>query len=186
VLQVADLAPGQTLVDLGCGRGGPGLWLAREAGALLIGVDFSPVAADQATHRAVLFGLTGPLVLTNWQPNVPGDSRLPPRARIDWPSLLRGAGFTGVEMEARPEWHDTYTRVYRAALSLGDPGDDTLLAGLQDEARQRLPLAGLQDRVVVIATAARASQGIAQGNLRARRGCLGAIVGNTTCERGAS
>ena len=184
VLQAADLAPGQTLVDLGCGRGGPGLWLAREAGALLIGVDFSPVAADQATHRAVLFGLTGRtrfvvgdltqtglptatadaaisvdafhfaadpaaaaaearrilrpgrrLVLTNWQPNVPGDSRLPPRARIDWPSLLRGAGFTGVEMEARPEWHDTYTRVYQVALSLGDPGDDTLLADLQDEAR---------------------------------------------------
>jgi SAM-dependent methyltransferase len=202
VLRAADLAPGQTLVDLGCGRGGPGLCLAREAGALLIGVDFSPVAADQATHRAVLFELTGRarfvvgdlartglptatadaaisvdafhfaadpaaaaaearrilrpgrrLVLTNWQPNVPGDSRLPPRARIDWPPLLRGAGFTGVEMEARPEWHDTYTRVYRVALDLGDPGDDALLADLQEEARQRLPLAGLQDRVVVVAIA---------------------------------
>ena len=202
VLQATDLAPGQTLADLGCGRGGPGLWLAREAGALLVGVDFSPVAVEQAADRATLFGLadrarfavgdftrTGlptatadaavsvdafhfaanpaaaaaearrilrpgrRLVLTNWQPNVPGDSRLPPRARIDWPSLLRGAGFTGVEMEARPEWHDTYTRVYQAALSLGDPGDDTLLADLQDEARQRLPLAGLQERIVVIATA---------------------------------
>ena len=65
----------------------------------------------------------------------------------------RGAGFTGVEMQARPEWHDTYTRVYQVALSLGDPGDDALLADLQDEARQQLPLAGLQDRVVVIATA---------------------------------
>ena len=56
-------------------------------------------------------------------------------------------------MQARPEWHDTFTRVYRVALSLGDPGDDALLADLQDEARQRLPLAGLQDRVVVVATA---------------------------------
>jgi len=56
---------------------------------------------------------------------------------------------------SRPaEWHDTYTRVYRVALSLGDPGDDALLADLQDEARQRLPLVGLQDRVVVVATAA--------------------------------
>ena len=84
---------------------------------------------------------------------MPGDSRLPDRARIDWLPLLRGAGFTGVEMQARPEWHDTYTRVYQVALSLGDPGDDALLADLQDEARQQLPLAGLKDRVVVIATA---------------------------------
>jgi hypothetical protein len=46
---VADalaVAPGQTLVDVGCGRGGPGLWLARSRGASLIGVDFSPVAAQ--------------------------------------------------------------------------------------------------------------------------------------------
>ena len=51
------LAPGQTLVDLGCGRGGPGLWLARSRGVSLIGVDFSPVAIQQASGRVVLFGL---------------------------------------------------------------------------------------------------------------------------------
>jgi ubiquinone/menaquinone biosynthesis C-methylase UbiE len=57
---VADalaLAPGQTLVDVGCGRGGPGLWLAKSQGAALIGVDFSPVAAQHAADRAALFGL---------------------------------------------------------------------------------------------------------------------------------
>ena len=57
---VADalaLSPGMTLVDLGCGRGGPGLWLARSHGARLIGVDFSAVAVQQATDRAALFGL---------------------------------------------------------------------------------------------------------------------------------
>ncbi len=75
VARALDLAPGQTLADLGCGRGGPGLWLARETGAFLV------------------------------------------------------------------------------ALGLGNPGDDALLAGLQAEARQRLPLADLQHRVVVIATA---------------------------------
>jgi ubiquinone/menaquinone biosynthesis C-methylase UbiE len=202
VVHALRLEPGQTLVDLGCGRGGPGLWLAREAGVSLVGVDFSLVAVDQAASRAALFGLAaraqfvvgdltqtglppatadaavsidafhfaatpavaasearrvlcpgGRLVLTNWQPKVPGDPRLPRRARIDWPPLLRGAGFTGVEMKSRPEWHDTFTRVYRVALSLGDPRDDALLADLQDEARQRLPLADLHDRVVVIATA---------------------------------
>ncbi len=55
-------------------------------------------------------------------------------------------------MEARPGWHRTVTRVYQVALDLGDPGDDGLLADLQDEARQRLPIAGLQHRVVVTAT----------------------------------
>jgi 2-polyprenyl-3-methyl-5-hydroxy-6-metoxy-1,4-benzoquinol methylase len=55
--QALDLSPGQTLVDLACGRGGPGLWLAREADVSLVGVDFSPVAVGQAAHRAALFGL---------------------------------------------------------------------------------------------------------------------------------
>ena len=59
VAQALGLSPGQTLVDLGCGRGGPGLWLAREADASLIGVDFSPVGVDQAARRAARFGLAG-------------------------------------------------------------------------------------------------------------------------------
>jgi SAM-dependent methyltransferase len=50
------LSPGQTLVDLGCGRGGPGLWLARSRGVSLIGLDFSPVAIQQASERVALFG----------------------------------------------------------------------------------------------------------------------------------
>jgi ubiquinone/menaquinone biosynthesis C-methylase UbiE len=202
VLGALSLAPGQVLADLGCGRGGPGLWLAREAGASLTGVDFSPVAVDKAAQRAALFGLEGKarfivgdltrtglpdgtadalvsvdafhfaadpaaaaaearrvlrpggrMVLTNWQPKAPVDSRLPARARIDWLPLLRGAGFAGVEVEARAEWHDTFTRIYRVALGLGDPGDDFRLADLQDEARRRLPLADLQNRVVVTAAA---------------------------------
>lgn len=195
------LSRGQQLADLGCGRGGPGLWLAREAGVSLVGVDFSLAAVDQATHRAALFGMTaharfvvgdltstglpdaiadaavsidafhfaadpaaaaaearrilrpaGRLVLTNWQPKVPDDDRLPARLRIDWSRLLRGAGFADVGVAAQPEWHDLYTRVYRTALDLGDPRDDSGLASLQDEARRRLPEAGLTRRVVVTAT----------------------------------
>jgi len=46
------LGRGDTLVDLGCGRGGPALWVARETGARLIGVDFSTVAVQQASARA--------------------------------------------------------------------------------------------------------------------------------------
>jgi ubiquinone/menaquinone biosynthesis C-methylase UbiE len=49
------LPPGGRLVDLGCGRGGPGLWLARALAAHLVGVDFSPVAVELATGRAAQF-----------------------------------------------------------------------------------------------------------------------------------
>jgi SAM-dependent methyltransferase len=41
-----------TLLDLACGRGGPGLWLARQIGADLTGVDFSPVGIEHAKSRA--------------------------------------------------------------------------------------------------------------------------------------
>jgi ubiquinone/menaquinone biosynthesis C-methylase UbiE len=52
-----DLEPGKVLVDLACGRGGPGMWLARELDTALIGVDFSAEAIRQATARRALFGL---------------------------------------------------------------------------------------------------------------------------------
>jgi SAM-dependent methyltransferase len=201
VAHALTLSPGQTLVDLGCGRGGPGLWLAQSQGVSLIGVDFSAVAVQQASDRAVLFGLADTarfvvgdlaatgladgtadavvsidalhfaadlaaagrevlrvlrpghrLVLTGWQPRTPDDSRLPSRMRIDWAAALRSVGFVEVQLESRPEWHDLFTRVYLVALDLGGPGEDVALAGLQDEARQHLPIAGLVDRVVVTAT----------------------------------
>jgi len=52
------LSPGNTLVDLGCGLGGPALWVARETRCQLIGVDFSPVAVAQASARASQLGLS--------------------------------------------------------------------------------------------------------------------------------
>jgi ubiquinone/menaquinone biosynthesis C-methylase UbiE len=57
--QALALRPGQALVDVGCGQGGPGLWVARETGATLTGVDVSPVAVEQAATRIAAFGLTG-------------------------------------------------------------------------------------------------------------------------------
>jgi SAM-dependent methyltransferase len=45
------------LVDLACGMGGPGLWIAREAGALLTGVDISAVAVREAARRADMVGM---------------------------------------------------------------------------------------------------------------------------------
>jgi ubiquinone/menaquinone biosynthesis C-methylase UbiE len=60
--QLADeltISPATTLVDLGCGTGGPGLWIAAHARARMIGVDISPVAVAGATERAEKLGLGG-------------------------------------------------------------------------------------------------------------------------------
>jgi SAM-dependent methyltransferase len=46
------LAPGGTLVDLACGRGGYGLEIAGRTRARLVGVDFSAEAVRQAREQA--------------------------------------------------------------------------------------------------------------------------------------
>jgi SAM-dependent methyltransferase len=51
------LEPGGVLVDVACGRGGPGMWISRETGADLTGIDFSAGAIAQASQRRKLFGL---------------------------------------------------------------------------------------------------------------------------------
>lgn len=89
-----------------------------------VSIDAFHFAADPATAAREVRRVLRPgrrLALTNWQPKVPDDPRVPDRARIDWPQLLHSAGFTGIEMQARPKWHDAYTRVYQVALDLGDP-----------------------------------------------------------------
>jgi SAM-dependent methyltransferase len=43
---------GATLVDLGCGRGGPGLWVSARTGSRLIGIDRSPKGCEAARKRA--------------------------------------------------------------------------------------------------------------------------------------
>jgi SAM-dependent methyltransferase len=48
---------GDTFGDLGCGRGGPGLWLAAHTGSNLVGIDISTVALAAATARAEALGL---------------------------------------------------------------------------------------------------------------------------------
>nr|WP_052477855.1 methyltransferase domain-containing protein [Kibdelosporangium sp. MJ126-NF4]CEL14496.1 Methyltransferase type 11 [Kibdelosporangium sp. MJ126-NF4] len=55
VSSLLGLSAGDTLVDLGCGRGGPGMWLAARAGASIVGVDSSRVAVDDANARQDAF-----------------------------------------------------------------------------------------------------------------------------------
>ncbi|MER6314430.1 class I SAM-dependent methyltransferase [Streptomyces sp. NPDC001581] len=46
------MPPGSALVDLGCGTGGIGLWLARALNVPVLGIDISPRAVDLAAARA--------------------------------------------------------------------------------------------------------------------------------------
>jgi SAM-dependent methyltransferase len=56
VTQALQLAMGNTLLDLACGRGGYGLEVAGRTGARLIGVDFSAEALRQARQQAAQLG----------------------------------------------------------------------------------------------------------------------------------
>jgi SAM-dependent methyltransferase len=49
---------GPRLVDVGCGRGGPGLWVAKASGANLVGVDIAQTGLDAATASAAALGIT--------------------------------------------------------------------------------------------------------------------------------
>ena len=60
ILEMLALRPGDLLVNLGCGRGGPGLWLARETRARLVGLDFSPKGIALALRTAERFALPTP------------------------------------------------------------------------------------------------------------------------------
>ena len=51
------LSPGDVLADVGCGRGGPGLWVATQTGARLIGIDIAKTALDAARGRALAVGI---------------------------------------------------------------------------------------------------------------------------------
>lgn len=54
-----NLAAEHVLVDLACGAGGPGLWVAKQAGARLVGRDLSSVAVERATERLAGLGMEG-------------------------------------------------------------------------------------------------------------------------------
>jgi ubiquinone/menaquinone biosynthesis C-methylase UbiE len=59
VRQALDLREGDRLVDLACGAGGPGAWIAQQTGAILLGVDISRVGTAVAAARVVAQNLSG-------------------------------------------------------------------------------------------------------------------------------
>lgn len=52
VIERLQVAPGDAVVELGCGRGGYGMAVVRATGARLVGVDFSEVALEVARREA--------------------------------------------------------------------------------------------------------------------------------------
>ena len=46
-----DLRPGDRLVDLACGAGGPSTWVAQQTAAILVGIDVSSVSTRLAAAR---------------------------------------------------------------------------------------------------------------------------------------
>ena len=56
-IEATGVQPGDLLADVGCGRGGPGLWVAAHTGANLIGVDLAHSAASSAKDRSTTLDL---------------------------------------------------------------------------------------------------------------------------------
>jgi SAM-dependent methyltransferase len=57
LLELLAPASGEVVVDVACGTGGPGLWIAQQTGTSLIGVDPSPAGLAAARQRAARTGL---------------------------------------------------------------------------------------------------------------------------------
>ena len=58
IVQFLSGGPDSEIVDISCGSGGPGLYIARELQSNLVGVDFSEGAIEQAELRASDFGMS--------------------------------------------------------------------------------------------------------------------------------
>ena len=52
-----NVSSGDRIIDLGCGRGGAGLWISRKTGAAYLGIDLSENAVKQANERVKAFGI---------------------------------------------------------------------------------------------------------------------------------
>ncbi|MFD9957986.1 class I SAM-dependent methyltransferase [Amycolatopsis sp. NPDC058986] len=51
-----QVSAGDTIADIGCGRGGPGLWVSAQRNTSLIGIDIAETALDSARRRAETLG----------------------------------------------------------------------------------------------------------------------------------
>jgi ubiquinone/menaquinone biosynthesis C-methylase UbiE len=68
---ILDLRPGDRFIDLACGAGGPGAWIAHETQAALIGVDLSRIGTRIAAERAAAQQIDGASFLVASADNLP-------------------------------------------------------------------------------------------------------------------
>jgi 2-polyprenyl-3-methyl-5-hydroxy-6-metoxy-1,4-benzoquinol methylase len=59
IAEALAVGAGQRFADVACGQGGPGMWVAQESGASLIGVDSSRSAIEFTADSARRRGLEG-------------------------------------------------------------------------------------------------------------------------------
>jgi ubiquinone/menaquinone biosynthesis C-methylase UbiE len=51
IAALLEVSPGNIIADIGCGRGGPGLWVVKSTGTNLIGIDIASSAVRYAARR---------------------------------------------------------------------------------------------------------------------------------------
>jgi ubiquinone/menaquinone biosynthesis C-methylase UbiE len=59
IIDHLNVSSGDIIIDLGCGRGGPGLWISRKTGATYTGIDLSENAIYRASERIKDFRIEG-------------------------------------------------------------------------------------------------------------------------------
>ena len=98
------VGPGQTLLDVGCGRGGGGLWVAAATGADLVGIDIAEAALVDARRRAAAMGASASFARGEFEATGLGDASVDAIMSID--AMLftpdKAAAFRELRRVARP------------------------------------------------------------------------------------
>lgn len=83
IVREVNVGPGDTLVDVGCGRGGAGLWVAVATGARLIGIDIAEAALEAARARAARMGADATFQLGLFEATGLGDGAIDSVMSVD-------------------------------------------------------------------------------------------------------